>query len=64
FQYMMIGAGAVYLVGVIDAFINLDSGTPRRRAAELSPQPEKRYDIGVSPTFDGGVAMRFSLRLD
>ncbi|MFZ9521455.1 MAG: hypothetical protein ACO3A4_13355 [Silvanigrellaceae bacterium] len=65
FQYSLIGAGAVYLVGVIDALANLDSGTKRKRAVDWVPTPEKsKYRLALGPTAEGGVNLKFTLNLD
>jgi hypothetical protein len=63
-NYCLIGAGAAYAIGVIDAFMNLDTPAPRSRA-ELTPTPApKPFRFGLQPRLDGGVDVRFSLLLD
>lgn len=65
FQYSLIGAGAVYLVGVIDALANLESGTKRKRAVEWVPTTEKsKFGLAFWPTAEGGVNLKFTLNID
>ncbi|NBW83163.1 hypothetical protein EBR21_15545, partial [bacterium] len=65
FLYSMIGTGAVYLVGVIDALANLDSGPKRKRAAEWVPTSEKsKFGLALGPTVEGGVNLKLTLNLD
>lgn len=66
-NYALMGAGALYLIGVIDAIVNLDSGEPtkRRRSDNSLPVPEeKKYKFAISPTPEGGVGLGISMKLE
>jgi len=62
--YTFLGAGGVYLVGVIDAFINLDKKKTSRRADLTQPQQERKFDIGLQPQLNGVVNLKVSWKLD
>lgn len=66
-NYALIGAGALYLIGVIDAIVNLDSGAPNKRRRSdysLSVPDEKKYKFAIGPTPEGGVGIGVSMNLD
>jgi hypothetical protein len=62
--YSFIGTGVLYAIGVVDAFMNLDSGNSRRRAESPLPTDDRKVHFGLEPHLDGGVSVRFSLKLE
>ena len=62
-NYCLIGAGALYVVGVVDAYSNLNSKPSRQRADLERAEPEKKYSFKIQPRLDGGMHLKFSLLL-
>jgi hypothetical protein len=67
-NYALIAAGGLYAIGVIDAFIYLESGSGsgKRRRSEyrlISPE-EQRYKVALGTTAEGGIALGLRIRLD
>ena len=62
--YCYYATGAIYLLGVIDAFVFINDAPARRRAETENIQPEKAYSYQFMPTFNGGLQVRLSLNLD
>lgn len=62
--YTYYATGAIYLLGVIDAFVFINESPPRRRAELERAPPEKSYSYQLLPTIHGGMQVRLSLNLD
>jgi hypothetical protein len=65
--YSLIAGGVIYAGGVIDALVYLDSGQSKRRSADLeksTPNDSNKLNLALGPTFDGGVQLKFTLRMN
>ena len=63
-MYCFIGTGVVYGIGVIDAFLNLDNGSSRRRADTTPASPPKNFKLAFIPTPQGGLNLNLSIMLE
>ncbi|MEY2986952.1 MAG: hypothetical protein RJB13_473 [Pseudomonadota bacterium] len=61
--YTYYATGAIYLLGVIDAFVFINEAPPRQRANREITLPEKAFSAQLVPTFNGGLHLSLSLNL-
>lgn len=61
--YTYYATGALYVLGVIDAFVFINEAPPRRRAELDNENPARALSYQLLPTLNGGVHLRFSLNL-
>jgi hypothetical protein len=57
-----VGAGALYVLGVLDAFVNLEKPSDRRRA-ELTPD-NRTFSLGLQPFEEGGLGLKISMKIE
>lgn len=57
-----VGAGALYVLGVIDAFVNLEKPQGRKRAD--FHQDNRTFTLGLQPSEEGGIGLKFSMKID
>lgn len=62
--YCYIGAGVLYVVGVIDAFAFINEAPSRSRAEIQTVPTERALTYRLLPTPEGGVHLKLSLNLD
>lgn len=63
-RYCYIGAGVLYVVGVIDAFVFINEAPSRSRAEVQTAPTERALTYRLLPTPVGGVHLKLSLNLD
>lgn len=63
-KYCYYATGALYLIGVIDAFVYINDSPPRRRAEIDFTRPDRAFSYNLLPTSNGGVHLKLSLNLE
>ena len=63
-MYCFIGTGVLYGIGVIDAFLNLNTGSSRRRADSMPSSPPEKFRLALLPTSEGGLNLNLSLMFE